>query len=554
VELLLDQLDTSAAKPSQAPRSSNEQLNQFSIGAPLSMSAPLTTSSSIDHDNLAAQRAAAEAIEVGRATLSQTVQQGEQLRGAERVADETQYAVDRAGRILRGMTWSGWVANLVTSDVTRPTSATDSSSSTTTPSSWLPSFSSSTTTSSAAHPSCRTHREPPLVYETVPHPCADAAQAVQNYHANLLIYLQCETPEQKETSRLICDDMHRVAEAKVQALLRCSASNDCGTSEIAAFYPALAQDLQLLRRRQAHGSPNTTELKNDGITPKQSSQAAPATPSLSTESNRRTNASLSAKPPSGLVQAQDEHLSVLSQNLDELGSLASALNESILHQNGTMDRLHDKTDSILEQSQRVTRRAERMTHRVSGGWFMPSSLSRKRPVFVCRVVIRHASNQALLLGRVQGDVYLLSSAAGRGGGGTAPISASSSAVTFLLYRRGMFVGLKHEATNTWLGQNVLGSLACTATAMGTRDEWQVDEGSLQMVEDGSNVESIDDRWSSFTSTLLCASAGWGSGGYLYVRPRDQAVLIGGSTVEEKRRAAHWTFEKLPPVEHSTRVG
>jgi hypothetical protein len=525
---------------------------------PLSMSAHLTASSSLDHDNLAAQRAAAEAIEVGRATLSQTVQQGEQLRGAERVADETQYAVDRAGRILRGMTWSGWVANLVTSDVTRPTSATDSSSSTTTPSSWLPSFSSSTT-SSAAHPSCRTHREPPLVYEDVPDYCADAAQAVQNYHANLLIYLQCETPEQKETSHLICDDMHRVAEAKVQALLRCSASNDSDASEIAAFFPALAQDLQVLRRRQAHGSSNTTKSKSDGKTPKQSSQGAPATPSLPTESNRRTNASLSAVPgshvaPPGLVQAQDEHLSVLSQNLDELGSLASALNESILHQNGTMDRLHDKTDSILEQSQRVTRRAERMTRRVSGGWFMPSSLSRKRPDFVCGVVIRHASNQTLLLGRVQGDVYLLSSAAGRGGGETAPISASSSAVTFLLYRRGMFVGLKHEATNTWLGQNVLGSLACTATTMGTRDEWQVDEGSLQMVEDGCNVESSDDSWASFTSTLLCASAGWGSGGYLYVRPRDQAVLIGGSTVEDKRRAAHWTFEKLPRIEHSIRVG
>jgi hypothetical protein len=152
---------------------------------------------------------------------------------------------------------------------------------------------------------------------------------------------------------------------------------------------------------------------------------------------------------------------------------------------------------------------------------------------------------------VQGDVYLLSSAAGRGNGAAA--SASSSAVTFLLYRRGMFVGLKHEATNTWFGQNVLGSLACTATTMGTRDEWQVDEGSLKMEEDGANVDPDDDSWSSFTSTLLCASAGWGAGGYLYVRPRDQAVIIGGSTVEDKKRAALWTFEKLPPVEHRNSV-
>ena len=58
-----------------------------------------------------AQRAGAEAVVVGRETLATLVHQGEQLRNAENLADDTVYTVEKANRVLRGMTWSGWLTN-----------------------------------------------------------------------------------------------------------------------------------------------------------------------------------------------------------------------------------------------------------------------------------------------------------------------------------------------------------------------------------------------------------------------------------------------------------
>ena len=65
----------------------------------------------------AARRAGVEAVEIGRETLEAATRQGEQLANAEKMADETSYKLDKAGRMLRGMTWSGWVANAFSGDL-----------------------------------------------------------------------------------------------------------------------------------------------------------------------------------------------------------------------------------------------------------------------------------------------------------------------------------------------------------------------------------------------------------------------------------------------------
>jgi hypothetical protein len=65
-----------------------------------------------EEEYLAAQRAAVESLQIGRDTLEQSQVQGEQLSRSEALADETQYKLDKAGRILRGMTWSGWPTRL----------------------------------------------------------------------------------------------------------------------------------------------------------------------------------------------------------------------------------------------------------------------------------------------------------------------------------------------------------------------------------------------------------------------------------------------------------
>jgi hypothetical protein len=236
---------------------------------------------------------------------------------------------------------------------------------------------------------------------------------------------------------------------------------------------------------------------------------------------------------------QDEHLSILSQGLDELGNLASSMGQSLEDQSHAVDRLNDKSDSIADQTQRVTRRAERLSAGMSTWW--PSRAQQHKPTFVARVTIR-LEPSGKVLAPMQGDLYLLAPtphpSAGKG-------TAAAAAGVFLLYRRGMFVGLKHEASKTWMGQNLFGSLACTAASMGSREEWQVDDAS--QLHDGipeHDAAGNHSSWSSFTTTLLCASAGWGAGGYLYVRPRDQAVLIRGSSLEDKKQAARWIIQNL----------
>ena len=55
-----------------------------------------------------------------RATAQQIALQGESLSISEAIAENTDYMLQKSARILRGMTWSGWVANIFTSDVKCP--------------------------------------------------------------------------------------------------------------------------------------------------------------------------------------------------------------------------------------------------------------------------------------------------------------------------------------------------------------------------------------------------------------------------------------------------
>lgn len=406
---------------------------------------------------LDAQRATVEAVLIGRETLAQTAQQGEQLHRAERLADDTQYTLDKAGRILRGMTWSGWVANMMSKDVVAPTQDQQKP------------------------------REPPLVYENLPPSCHAAAQAIQNYHVNVNVLGECETEEQRVVCRSICDKMYEHARKQLAA----------SSTNVDVYKMELESDLQELRKRQDQCKPRfgVTTLQQQQNPVKQLDNA----PEMG---SRPTKASPS--PHDDVRKAkQDEHLQFLAENLGELGYIASSLHETVARQNHTMDRLDEKSDNIVEQSKRVTRRADRM---VQSKTWLPS-----KPTLVCRLTVRHIDS-GKYLAVVNGDVYL--------------VPRLSENCHFTMWKRdSALFGLKHKASDKWIGQNLLGSLACSASSYGHREDWEA-----------------DDDWSS--STLLCASARWGAGGYLLVRPRDHAVLIGGSGVAEKKKAAVWCLQEI----------
>ena len=80
--------------------------------------------------------------------------------------------------------------------------------------------------------------------------------------------------------------------------------------------------------------------------------------------------------------------------------------------------------------------------------------------------------------------------------------------------------------------------------MGRREEFELDCTDCNAL--AAATETPNDASSTKTTTrLLCASAGWGHGGYLQVHPTTLAITIGGSTVDDNRTAARFC---LVPVQ------
>ncbi|KAL7578369.1 hypothetical protein ACA910_012771 [Epithemia clementina (nom. ined.)] len=464
-----------------------------------------------DEEYRSAQRAAVEAVHVGRATLQQSVQQDEQLNRALSMAEETEYTLDKAGRILRGMTWSGWVANMFTKPV-GPLPQSDGG---------------SCTPHSHTNPSSTIMRNAivPAVYEDVVPECQRTAQAVQNYNANVTVLEACETEEQKQALQTICDAMYDNAQ---QAL------NDLQTNhpKLEAYYIQFEKDLAILRNRQKQSQEITRQL---GLVPASitSSSSAPATTAGDKKDRAELFSSMISTPEhsSGnadrnttrrehaqqkaavhpLQKQQDDHLAVIGQSLGELSTIAQNLHQSIHQQSYTISSLDSRTDSITEKSKMVTRRADRMVQKRA--W------TPVKPTFYNHVAIRHIASGRYLAALDAKYLYLV------------PRFHPETCVFGLWKRQGQIFGLQNKYSNRWAGQNMLGSLACSASTFGRREEWEAAAGD------------DNDDWSK--TRLLCCSAGWGAGGYLLVRDTDFAVSIGGCTVEERNKADLWTILVIP---------
>ena len=433
-----------------------------------------------DEEYLAAQRASMEALHVGRATLSQAQTQAEQLERADQLADETEYKLQRAARVLRGMTWSGWVANLLSS------SSSDGKHGPPPP--------------VVAGTSSSSSYKPPDVYEGLPDTCHPTAQHVQNYHANVKVLEACETEEQKETCRLICDDMFQTALKALDDLHQTQ-------PHVEAYALQLARDLDILRRRQV-----ASQQQVRGLVPKKDNnnnreELLGVSPSKST--NTQATSSPVLRETERIHQQQEEHLDHLSLALGELGSIAKTLNQSMTQQNETLEQLDTKSENILEQQHMVNRRTERLIQKKS--W------TPVKPAFYASVTIRHKAT----------GLYLAVQA-GQSGLCLTPTFHAETCVFGLWKRQGSIFGLKNKFSRKWVGQTLLGQLACAASSFGRREEWEASMG--------------EDHWSA--TKLICASAGWGNGGYLLVRRKDYGLLLGGNSATDREQAAVWCIQEL----------
>jgi hypothetical protein len=271
----------------------------------------------LSNEYLDAKRAAVEAVEIGRETLAESARQGEQLLHADEMANQTRFALDKSGRILRGMTWSGWFANLVSQDVKEE---------------------------DYLNPK-RPSTESLCQYEGISEIGSAAAQAIQNMQANLLVLEACETEEQRQMCIQVCDDMYTRAEQEVSKL------HANGDSESLALVKRFLTDLSKLRGRL-----KACKRKKQWTSGVASKSADTKTPAKATAPNITNNNTKSGS----IFAEQDEHLEFISQHLGELTDIAHSLHESFATQNQIVESLDGKSDEILDTSKMVTRRADRL--------------------------------------------------------------------------------------------------------------------------------------------------------------------------------------------------
>ena len=442
-----------------------------------------------EDEYLQTRRIAAETVEIGRATIEQASRQTEQLSNADRLADHNKYVLDKSARLLRGMTWSGWVANMFSKDIKASDYVRNSDGRYRT---------GSRAVTGAAGINIQPSAEE---YQHFPPKFQPAAQAVVNYRCNLAILAQCQTPAQLVACGTTCNELS----SNVSKELRKINGLDMNGEDKLA-YDTLVKDLgeaEEVRRMLMEQSASSAEACNGS---EGRCSRAPLTPhnSLSTSfAGNPASAGATAQ-----LSVQNEHLDAISQNLTELRGIGEKLNTTFQEQNTLLDSLHDKSDDLTEQTKTVRRKAERITN--CAKWI------KIRPELTGWVTMRHVRSGLYLCVGGDGDVRL---------GGFS--GHDNHAAVFGMWRRkeSSVVGLQNKRSMKYLGQTMLGYLSCSSSKYGRAEEWEIDN---------------EDR----DTAIMCVGANWGNGGWLEVNTAKGTVSIGGYGVEAKKNAAMWRITEI----------
>ena len=482
-----------------------------------------------EHDEadtyLATRRLAAETVEVARATITQASHQTEQLENADRLADHNAYLLDKSARLLRGMTWSGWVANMLSKDVKVEDYVGNNGTS-----------SSNSRNQSAARMSGKdpsAMMQPPSAdaYAHLPPQFQPAAQAVVNYRCNLAVLAQCQTPQQVEACSSTCMELSNAVRKELRKAVGDGGGNgflDMEEGRDREACEKLLKDLEeadqvkkrlvvaaTAQRPQQQQQQQQQQSKQGGNSNGNAHNRAARAPITPHNSLAVGNGTANSSATAAKISQQDEHLDALSQNLTELQGIGEALNTTFQHQSGLLDSIHDKTDDLTDKTKVVRRKADRIVHR--------SKWIKNRPELVAWMTIRHVRSGLYLCAAGDGGIKL-------GGFGGSDIQAA----IFGKWRRkdSSVVGIQSKLTRNYVGQTMLGYLACSSSSYGRAQEWEIDH------DDDNNTGA------GKGTAIMCVGANWGNGGWLEVNSTDGSVSIGGSGTEAKKKAALWSITIL----------
>ena len=308
-------------------------------------------------ENIAAQRAAAEAISISRATLETTLSQGEQLQHCDNLRERHQYVVDRSARVVRGMTWSGWMMNVVSKDIEPPSVGA---------------------TSAGLTNSVEERRSQDAVSRAlgdsdvfdVPEQLQDQSCILQNYECNVLLLEQCQSRDEFNMCLDVCKKLNTSARKSLDDTARNGNGNGTGrlNGRVLQLFRKLERKFEQVEGVQFHTVQRLAnrfagEKQGKASEPDDSSSSSSKLPPMSKTPPNRLWATTNDTKMQSRIKEQDGHLDALAVSIQELLHTGTSIGVSLEQQNQLLETLGADTEDLIEQTKMVTRRADRLSHR-----------------------------------------------------------------------------------------------------------------------------------------------------------------------------------------------
>lgn len=443
----------------------------------------------IQEENIAAQRSAAESIAISRATLEQALCQGEQLENVDKMQERQKYIVEKSGRIVRGMTWSGWMMNVFSKDVS-------------------PTLNKATSDAMKQQSSISREAVSHALVESdtkdIPPELWNQACMLQNLECNILLLEKCQSKEEFDTLLEICKSLNTAVK---NSLVDAADSHRRGSDKLSTRSYQKLKNLE--SKFEQVEDLQYTVVRN--VTNKFAGKVNARDELFHSNSNSFPSGSAWLKTDDSKIQKrideQDEHLNILGKNIQELLHNGASIGTSLDQQNQLLEKLDAGADDIKERTKMVTRRADRLSHRSL--WRSPKS------DFKFSVTIQHLStNKYLSIDPKEKNKIFLHD----------DLHPDLSVFDVHERRGSHLVGFMNRCTKTWLGQSTLGYFSCHAKKFGRNEEWE-----------------FDDAESMARTKLLCACAAWGNGGWLKLNETNHSFSFVEYTSESKQLASNWSI-------------
>jgi hypothetical protein len=403
--------------------------------------------------------------------------------------------VKRADRLVRGMTWRGWLLNKFTNDAKPPNKPNDT----------FKQDPNLIMENNIQVPMKASNTFLPPI-ENIPDKLHASAYLIMNYEGNVKLLEQCDTYADYKLLSETCDQLKlQVRQSLQQTHLHPNHSN------IMKLMQHSLDNIEVL---------HSENLNKIGKKMKQPRISVDESKSSIFNGNSHEHDQKPWEKTSSLelqtrMKDQDEHLAILEQSIQELRHNGAVIGSSVEHQNRLLTNVNDGVDTLREDMNMVSRKAERQANRSK--WMLPKAKVLRK------VTIQHATSRKYLSIEPHNGNKLSLHA-----------TFHPEMSTFEIHGRpkSHLIGFKNLCSNTFLGQSFFGAIVCNATRYGRNEEWELDDDSMQ------------------NTKLLCASANGGSGGWIELDGSTDTFTVKGHDRLSKQNATLWHITTIEVVHDS----